>query len=739
MIKKIKKIKNLGIFNDYTCCSNLPEFKRYNLFYGWNGSGKSTLSNLFSSFNDGKNLEYDNLEYEMVCYDNNTIKQNELFSTKIRVFNENYIKDNIGIIDSKFKSIFILGAENKKLADEISEDEEQLKKLKKEKNDLEQKVETLENNKGKKFTEVAKLIGSNFVGSATRNYRKPDAEKDYEKLESKKILKYEEVSKLQIILRQEQKELVNEIEYSFNLDKEYHKTIELCKKTVKSKIISDLKENIEISDWVEKGIELNQKFPSKTCKFCNNELSNDRINDLIEHFNKADQELKNEIDTKIEELKNRIKELEEINVPDKIYLYNEFHTIYNSNLISFNKEKINIKFEISSLIETLESKKSKRTELVNFNRTLTNHFLDSIKNLNSVIKENNNKSTNFQKEKDEISLKLKNHYLSEIYDEVETFKKEIISISNRISEIDNGSDETISISQLTEKIKTNKATISSEHKACQELNHCLCSFLGRKELEFEVSEEGGYILKRKNKIAKNLSEGEKTAIAFIYFVVHLKDQEFNPEQGIIVIDDPISSLDSNCLFQAFSFLKNSVKDAKQVFLLTHNFDFLKLLLNWLNNFPEARENKGGKSYFMINHNIINGERNVQIVELDKLLRNHQSEYHYLCKKIFEYSSDGTIETAYQISNIARKVLETFLMFFIPNNDKLYLKMEKLNFDKVKKDAIYKFVNDQSHITGDGFDPSLVQETEKNIKYLLEMMKTVFPEHYNILENEFKSN
>ena len=49
---------------------------------------------------------------------------------------------------------------------------------------------------------------------------------------------------------------------------------------------------------------------------------------------------------------------------------------------------------------------------------------------------------------------------------------------------------------------------------------------------------------------------------------------------IIVVDDPISSLDSNSLYQAFSFLKNAVKESEQVFILTHNFDFMKLLINW---------------------------------------------------------------------------------------------------------------------------------------------------------------
>ena len=57
MITKIEKIKNLGIFTDYKWDSNLPEFKRFNLIYGWNGSGKTTLSQLFDSLEATRTLE----------------------------------------------------------------------------------------------------------------------------------------------------------------------------------------------------------------------------------------------------------------------------------------------------------------------------------------------------------------------------------------------------------------------------------------------------------------------------------------------------------------------------------------------------------------------------------------------------------------------------------------------------------------------------------------------------------
>jgi hypothetical protein len=76
------------------------------------------------------------------------------------------------------------------------------------------------------------------------------------------------------------------------------------------------------------------------------------------------------------------------------------------------------------------------------------------------------------------------------------------------------------------------------------------------------------------------------------------------------------------------------------------------------------------------------------------------------------------------------VLETFLEYYEPSSDKLYEKLENIDFDPLKKTAIYKFANDLSHMTGKGFDPALVAETQKNAAYLLEMIEALAPKHHS---------
>lgn len=734
MLKKIKKVKNLGLFSDYTWDDSLADFDKYNLFYGWNGSGKTTLSKLFACLENGTSPDFPDLEYD-IEHEGGTIKENTQFTQKVRVFNQDYIQKNVQLINGKANAIFILGEENKEIADQIRTDEETLASLQAQKSSKETEKEKKETDKGDKFTEVARIIGANLVGSSTRNYRKPDAERDFEAITEKGILSLDEVTKQQAIIKQEQKDKIAKIEFDSDLDlsRTYEEVANICKDTVEINVISRLAENQDISVWVEHGLTLHTT-ESDRCEFCGSNMPNGRIEALLGHFNEVDKKLKEKIDTKIADLQQSIQKIKGVQFPNKAEFYADLQTAFTSRAITYNQEKENYCTELSAMVEILNAKKQKTTEVVSFARSLNNNFHSALDGINELIEQHNQKSDNFQAEKEKAVELLKLHHLSEIFDEVKTLDAEIEECGKEISKLQNGDEVTyfVGITKLRSQIARNKNKISSEHKACDTLNKQLQTFLGRNEIAFEVAPEGGYVVKRNGVIAKNLSEGEKTAIAFVYFVVHLKDQNFDVSNGIIIIDDPISSLDSNSLFQAFAFLKNAVKDAKQVFIFTHNFNFLKLILNWLNK-------TGGHKYYMIkNQYSTTSGRTAFIAELDKELKDYESEYHYLFKVLYTFETDGSIASVYHIPNIARKVLETFLMFRVPNGETPYKKMEKLTFDEDKKTAIYKFTNDQSHITGDGFDPSLVPETQKNVQYLLEMMKTVFPEHYQILEEQFSS-
>ena len=70
------------------------------------------------------------------------------------------------------------------------------------------------------------------------------------------------------------------------------------------------------------------------------------------------------------------------------------------------------------------------------------------------------------------------------------------------------------------------AGVSMDRRPADELNAELKAYLGRDELRFEVR-ESGYALTRSGQPVSNLSEGERTAIAFPHFLKSLQDKSFD--------------------------------------------------------------------------------------------------------------------------------------------------------------------------------------------------------------------
>ena len=94
-------------------------------------------------------------------------KENTQFNQKIRVFNQDYIQKNVQLISGKANPIFILGEENKEIVDRVKTDEETLTDLENQKSTKEAEKTKKESDRANKFTEVAKIIGANLVGSST--------------------------------------------------------------------------------------------------------------------------------------------------------------------------------------------------------------------------------------------------------------------------------------------------------------------------------------------------------------------------------------------------------------------------------------------------------------------------------------------------------------------------------------------------------------------------------------------
>lgn len=739
MLTSIKKVKGLGVFRDFSADAALPKFGRFNVIYGENGTGKTTLSRLFRAIEDGDHADYPDLAFT-VAAEGGDLTKGKKCARKIRVFNADYVAENLGRFDGPLKHILIVGAENKALAEELKVEEASYLARTEKAKSLTVEIEKLEKDKGRIFTAIAATIGEAISGATQRRYRKPDAEAAYVLLKSFKVLTEKELEPHHLTVRQEQTAeipvpsvgLIDLGDGSDRLATELANLIPAQVKTLalrsaQAGAIKRLSEHPDIAQWVESGRTIHEKHSSSRCEYCDQTIPPARLGALAKHFGIEDQKLKTDIEAAAAQARLIYAEIGQVELPPKAELYSELRDNFGNAAEASEREKAALLEAITAASKALDRKLGARAssyeEVVALD---SGAFTASLGAAVKFIEQHNAKSGAFEMAKMGAQEAIVGHYLSSVAPQVNEFEKQIAAARAGLTKaIEGDEQDKRSLEQLEASIRTKKAQIANAHVGGELMTGHLKTFLGRTELSFEAADEG-YLVKRRGVPAKRLSEGEKTAIAFLYFLVQL-DEDFDIAEGIVVIDDPISSLDSSSIYQAFAHLKNSVKGAKQVFLLTHNFDFLKILINWINGSREP------KCYLMLVCAESADGRDAKLIKLDRLLVDHPTEYHYLFKVLISFKSDGTIANSYHIPNVARKVLETFLDFHAPANGNLYDKLAAITFDENKKTAIYKFTNDQSHRTGKGFDPALVAETQKNATHLLELIEATAPVHFKGLK------
>lgn len=751
MIQYFEKIENLGVFANYKKPTEMKEFQKYNLIYGLNGSGKTTLSRFFADLPNGKADGFPDLKYKISTTDG-TFQQGQPYTRKIRVFNAEYVEANIGQLEGKLNPIYVIGEGNVILSEAVKTDEKILWTLEEKLAEEDNKLEKLKKKKGKFFTDIAREITVAAKGTTTRTYNKRNAEQAYENLTSIQILGVQELAAASKVMNQsamdKHAEYVVQNVFAGGKDVPFFTTLAqhdenvrgIAQTSATSVAIERLKTNPSIAAWVESGREIHALNDDGICEYCLQKIPESREGELAAHFNKSDGNLKQEIELAIDATDALIEKIQQVSMLNERLFYTELREEYSKHMKALSEEQTKVIAHLELSKKVLNDKLTRRTEsydatILEFDSAIWN---SSISDLNSVIKQHNSETDDFQQRLKDNFEKIEKHFLSSIKKDVEDTDNDISSVDTEIKLCNEGDAKNgiLGIKKLDENIKTNRAKISNSHQAAADLSEMLASFLGRDDLKFET-EGDGYRITRFGRAAKRLSEGERTAITFLYFVVGLQDQNFEIGEGIVVIDDPISSLDSSSVYQAFSFLKNAVKDARQIFLLTHNFDFLKLLLNWFQHLPKPKIN-GKSTYWMLHCAKTTGTQREAIIKpLDKVLLENKSEFTYLLKELIEFESDGTIANSYPIPNIIRKVLEIFLEQHSTGNS-MYRLLENLDYDETKKSALYKYANDLSHPTLSGLDPALVGETQNNVKNMLVMIEKVAPVHYAALIKTIQS-
>jgi wobble nucleotide-excising tRNase len=289
---------------------------------------------------------------------------------------------------------------------------------------------------------------------------------------------------------------------------------------------------------------------------------------------------------------------------------------------------------------------------------------------------------------------------------------------------------------LSQKISgsADTATLTSVKPTVEAINTILARFgFEGFSIAENQSEYGTYKIIRAdgNCVENTLSEGEYNFISFLYFyhlVYGSPDKTGIAQPKVVVIDDPISSLDSNVLFIVSTLTKQIINDCKndhvgikQVFILTHNVYFHKEV-TFLGNGKDWKKNEAA---FWI----IKKSNNISRI-LDYKNKNPiQTSYELLWSELEDIDSNQRIT----IFNTLRRILEYYFNV-IGGLDYEKCINEFEGEDKLICKSLISCINEGSHFITDDF---VMQYESATMNSYIRVFKLIFQKmghesHYNMM-------
>ncbi|MBL7718259.1 MAG: AAA family ATPase [Flavipsychrobacter sp.] len=503
----------------------------------------------------------------------------------------------------------------------------------------------------------------------------------------------------------------------------------ITSRVISSKVIERLRDNPDISEWVGRGLEIHKKDKSELCDFCGQKISETRLKLLEDHFSDEYSALMGQIKVMIETLSKGMRQ--EIG-DDSHLLYEDLRNAYQESIHLLNILTVNFNEIISGLQKQLEKKKENPFDALE-GSILTLETVDNYNTALELVKSHvkkHNRITNEHKELAEAArVKIENHFVA-----LQARQDGLVKEEENWGRLQEAIiKQEIDLKDVSDRIRFLESELRNDAIAIDDLNEHLHKFLGRNDITLETVATGGYQLIRAGIPARNLSEGEKTAISLIYFFSKIRENDIPLSSLIIVLDDPISSFDSNHLFNASSFIKKYVDGAEQLIVLTHNFWFFKQVRDWMH-----RKNKKKDDEYIVKTHVYSFNRG-NLLNAGKSLTNFHSEYQHVFSTMLQYQKLDDVDEliCYSIANTARRLLEGLTSFKTPADtgfDAVLGMGVKLGLDTAQKERISFFLNKYSHLDRiESFDNTvevLLEEGKNVVNDILWLIKKVDLEHYN---------
>lgn len=793
MLKKINSIKNLGVFNNFTWDNEVKNkggavqsFVDINIIYGRNYSGKTTLSRIARALEMGAlSDKYGTPSFQLKFADDSVVTLDALSThdKNIRVFNEDFVRENLRFIsnpDDSIEPFAILGDDNNKIEKEIEELEAELgsstegtetglfakkrdvitkyktaySEHKKANDDLENQLSNKATNRdigikykperfGDQNYTVAKLK-SNIITVSDSSYQPLDSEQleQNEKLINEKVLatipKFSSPKLNFSSLAQQVRELV-------------------IKPISESDKIQALVKDAVLNRWVNDG-RVHHRDKHEKCAFCDNAITVERWTELDKHFDEESELLEKSIETLLTKIETEKKTVNTALIIDQSVFYSKFHSQINALDSKLKSAIKGYQFSLDNLIKQLDARKgdilnAKKFEPpVDCTEELSRVWLE----YGDLCDESDSFSSSLASEQTRAKTALR---LKEVADYLLAINYQIqLNTIESLKQKLNAANEAQSgiITEITSKqalITAKKRELNDEEKGAKKVNEYLNNFFGHQFLTLEAKKDDHaeqdnkrirFEVIRDGKKAYHLSEGECSLLAFCYFLAKLDDVETKDSKPIIWIDDPISSLDGNHIFFIYSLLNAEVVEKgkfAQLFVSTHNLDFLKYLKKLKDNYFNAEGAKVScqKAYFVV----IRQDKKSILQVMPSYLKEYVTEFNYLFHQIHKCASLDVIDdtnyvTFYNFANNARKFFEIYLYYKYPdqgmNEKTLNAFFGEESIPVVLTDRIN---NEYSHLSGvfeRGATPVEVPEMQTAARQIIEKLKEDSDQYLSLLKS-----
>lgn len=730
MITKIT-IKNVATYDSIG--QEICDLKKINFFFGNNGSGKTTISRIISAPTT--------YPYCEICWSENK-------ELSCCVYNQDFVEKNFSEIDN-LPGIFTLGKHDIDAIKKIEEIKSNINKTenilheytiklkgngnaKDENEGIIKKIENLSNSYINIFWEEKTNLDSSFLKETLTGVRG-----------SKKIF-FDEIIKRTLktdipiltfeVLESKAKQIYNSIHEPINelVNVEFENLLScennqiLHKKIIgKNDIdIAGLINSLQNSDWVRQGKKmLNQS--NGLCPFCQQSLPDDFIQKLEAYFDESfvhdikdidnlqkDYELySTEILQKIEKIINQKNEYLDIE-----QLTNNYKLLKEK--IQNNKTKIEDKKRNASISVNLDSLKDITEQI--------SHILkdgnQKIRNYNSIIQ-------NLNQEKNQLIEETWNYILNNIKTKKQQYLKEKNTLEEERKFYENKiKDNEFLLTKLKDNLVNFEKSFTSVIPTCNEINDLLSEF-GFSGFKLEVqSDKKSYRLVRPNGIpvAKTLSEGERNFVTFLYFYSLLNGSQKETGETsaqIVVIDDPVSSLDHEILFIVSTLIRRKLKEIlenkedykiEQIFILSHNLYFYKEV-SYMDYWCKPKE--------MHHWNIKKQSDKTIITSLGDGKTNVQSTYESLWEELINAKKNPNEVSLTSIQNTMRRILEYYFKFLGNTNIKSIIENFKENDERSIGCCLISWINSGSHAAIEDFSYSPVDIN--GVEKYLHVFETIF--------------